>query len=795
MFTNQMRMSGFSGIDVADMVSQMMRAESFRLNRFTQQRQILTWQQESIRSVSNNIFSFKTNFTRINALTGPTGINNPANFRGFTPNITNTTGTGSTGNTNGINITATATARSGNHTVSVEQVAQSDAFRGQRHEGVITSNQISFSSFVSVDNSGTANTAGTFGVNINGTVRQINVSLGDAAAGNPEAESALNAIAQLQSFDSNAEQGRITLARAGLSGIAGTGSNQTGFTLDQMTAEGFDVDTIENEALRTEARIFLNEIADANSAIAANSTAIETHERALQSNAAFMANFVNRVNQGLSGFGTNPNSTSRAYASFDAVTNNFSIGSTAGNTVTITAASMESMNFDRNTTNFNTNQTLGEFMGLHRVNDSDGNFSHWSDTAGGSAVSSADTTFSFSIQQGGSNVEFTFDIYANEDLTLQQMMNQVNNDARLNVRMAFDNISGSFTIESSQMGSGNAINSITDNDGILTRMFNPTSAGAPGANAETLGNLDLYRTREAADAVVTVNGNQISRDSNQFVVDGMNITINAGAVGQTFNVNMQGDTGTTRQMIADFVEAYNNIVREIQELTNIPRPRQQGGRGHFMPLTDDQRAAMSDREVEQWETQARTGILHRDQHLRTVLADMRNEMSRVIELEGGGTFSLTQMGISLSRNTADGGLLVIDQTALNYALENNMDAVVAMFTGEGASAARGPGATGILGNMGAVARLDAALNRHVNGLGTGNGLLEQRAGRVVGTGTYSNNELNRRIADQDARIETMMRFLERRENQLFAQFSRMEQAMMQANSQMGFLDQFIWGGM
>jgi flagellar capping protein FliD len=123
-----------------------------------------------------------------------------------------------------------------------------------------------------------------------------------------------------------------------------------------------------------------------------------------------------------------------------------------------------------------------------------------------------------------------------------------------------------------------------------------------------------------------------------------------------------------------------------------------------------------------------------------------------------------------------------------------MDAVVAMFTGEGASGVRGSGAIGVIGDMGVTARLDAALNRHVNGFGTGRGLLEQRAGRA-GTPSDVNNTIHHRIAEQDRRIETMMRFLERRESQLFAQFSRMEQAMMQANSQMDFLDQFIWGGM
>ena len=782
MFTNQMRMSGFSGLDVADMVTQMMRAESFRLNRFTQQRQILTWQQESIRSVANNVMSFRNNFTRVDALTGPTGINNPANFRGFTANITNIGG----GNTNGINITTTPNAASGNHTISVTQEARSDAFRGQRHEGSVTSNQVSFSSFIRSDGSGGFTNTGNFGVNINGTVRQINLDLraaANAGGGNADAIQALDNIQTLQT--------NITNARNELSAIAGTGSGQTGFTLAQMTAEGFDVASITDDALRLQVTGHLATINTANSDIA-------DYESDLQNNEDFTQALASQIETQLAGFGPNASGTgNRATVSFE--DGSLVISGTVGNTVNIQAGvgasgvSLGAMGFDRNTTNFNVNQSLGEFMGLQRYNNADGSFSHWLNSSG-QVATPAETTFNFSIQQGGHTANFSFDVYANENLTIQQVMTQVNNNSELNVRMAFDQINGSFTMESTQTGAANAIEGITDTSGVLSAMFNPTSAGTPGAGFASRGDLQVYTTRAARDAIVTVNGSTTSQANNNFTIDGMNITINAGAVGQEFNVNMQGDTNATRQMIMDFVEAYNNIVREIQDLSNTPRPRQQGGRGHFMPLTDEQRSAMSEREIEQWEEQARTGILHRDQDLRALLNDMRNEMSRVIELEGGGTFSLADMGIRLSPNAADGGILTVNESALNDALQNNMDAVVAMFTGEGASGVRGSGATGVIGNMGISARLDAALNRHVNGFGTGSGLLEQRAGRE-NTPSDRNNAIHHRIAEQDRRIETMMRFLERRENQLFAQFSRMEQAMMQANSQMGFLDQFIWGGM
>jgi flagellar hook-associated protein 2 len=90
---------------------------------------------------------------------------------------------------------------------------------------------------------------------------------------------------------------------------------------------------------------------------------------------------------------------------------------------------------------------------------------------------------------------------------------------------------------------------------------------------------------------------------------------------------------------------------------------------------------------------------------------------------------------------------------------------------------------------GIASRINNILNWSVS---IGGGITE-RAGleRHV---SQNDNVLSRRINAEDRRIETMIRNLQRREENYFRMFSRLESAMMQANSQMMFFEQMFWQG-
>ncbi|MCL2752612.1 MAG: hypothetical protein FWE44_00505, partial [Defluviitaleaceae bacterium] len=191
MFTNQMRMTGFSGIDVADMVSQMMRAESARLNRLTGQRQIFAWQQEQMRSISTNLTNFRRDWTDITLMNSDRGIANPNNFVSASATL-------SGGSGNGINVTPVSGARNGVHTLEVNRIATADVFRS-------TSNVNTGAVSQGLDFDRLLNDDGefrnfSFSVNVNGTARTISFTAAEmesfvGAGGDPVADFDLDAFA------------------------------------------------------------------------------------------------------------------------------------------------------------------------------------------------------------------------------------------------------------------------------------------------------------------------------------------------------------------------------------------------------------------------------------------------------------------------------------------------------------------------------------------------------------------------------------------------------------------------
>ena len=74
----------------------------------------------------------------------------------------------------------------------------------------------------------------------------------------------------------------------------------------------------------------------------------------------------------------------------------------------------------------------------------------------------------------------------------------------------------------------------------------------------------------------------------------------------------------------------------------------------YEPLTDDEKAELSDKEVEKWEQKIKDSILRRDDTLRSVLSGMSTNMSKVFEVNGK-KYSLSSFGIKTAGyfNTAE----------------------------------------------------------------------------------------------------------------------------------------------
>lgn len=147
-----------------------------------------------------------------------------------------------------------------------------------------------------------------------------------------------------------------------------------------------------------------------------------------------------------------------------------------------------------------------------------------------------------------------------------------------------------------------------------------------------------------SDAEITLNGVKYYGETNNIEVNGLTITCLAEA--QDITVTTQSDTDGIYDMVRDFITEYNKLINEFDKLYNAESASK------FEPLTDDEKDAMTDTEIEKWETKIKDSLLRKDSTLGTLSSAMKSIMSAGYEVNGT-TMYLSNFGIgTLSYFTA-----------------------------------------------------------------------------------------------------------------------------------------------
>jgi flagellar hook-associated protein 2 len=351
----------------------------------------------------------------------------------------------------------------------------------------------------------------------------------------------------------------------------------------------------------------------------------------------------------------------------------------------------------------------------------------------------------------------------NADETLQQFMNRVSN-SNAGVTLSFDTLRSAFKIESKETGAQAAINMSGD----FAANFATTNGGV--------------RESIARDAVFTFNGVTTSRSSNQFTLEGINFTLSSNMKletiqDRTFNIELGRDPEPVMNLLKGFVEDYNNIIRFLNDQTRTARPRS-SSYSVYEPLTDEQKKGMSEREIEQWEEKAKTGILFRSDIMTGIMSQMRDLIYRPVTDEHGNSISLHQIGITTSNASGNIGLLQIDEDRLRAAITTNGDEVQRLFT---QTAGGGLSRNERLSNP--RSGLGERLNDIIENAVSASGSIGQKAG-FVGTASVVNNALSHELRDHDRRIDLMLDNLRRKEQSFYMMFSRLEAALAKSDAQM-----------
>lgn len=150
---------------------------------------------------------------------------------------------------------------------------------------------------------------------------------------------------------------------------------------------------------------------------------------------------------------------------------------------------------------------------------------------------------------------------------------------------------------------------------------------------------------DGQDATIYVNGIEYTGASSSFTINGLTITANAitsetydateaTAVTTTVSTDVQG----IYDKIKDFFTQYNALINEMNSLYNADSAK------GYEPLTDDEKDAMSDTEIEKWEEKIKSALLRRDDTLETLISGMTSAMSKGVKV-GDSTYYLSSFGI------------------------------------------------------------------------------------------------------------------------------------------------------
>ena len=178
---------------------------------------------------------------------------------------------------------------------------------------------------------------------------------------------------------------------------------------------------------------------------------------------------------------------------------------------------------------------------------------------------------------------------------------------------------------------------------------------------------------EAADSIVQVNGATLTSSNTTLDVNGLSLNL-VSASDREVKVTVSNDSTAVYDAIKDFVEQYNSALSEMNKYYYADSAR------GYDPLTDDQKEAMSDEEVEKWETKIKDSLLRRDSTLSGILETFRTSLTGItVKASDGKTYSLANLGITTGKDYKGYGLLHIkgDEDDTDYAdSENTLQSMI-----------------------------------------------------------------------------------------------------------------------
>ena len=322
-------------------------------------------------------------------------------------------------------------------------------------------------------------------------------------------------------------------------------------------------------------------------------------------------------------------------------------------------------------------------------------------------------------------------------------------------------------------------------DGNLDRFFLTTTQTGEEARIEITDGNDVNGNSLFADklkidttlvhgknALFELNGANFEMDANDFTINGVSYSLKGVSPGEEGNrlstsISVKSDTEKVFNSIMDFVKLYNETMSKIN--TKLTEKYYKD----YPPLTDDMRKELDEDQIKKWTEKARSGLLRNDTILSGIVNDIRTNLYSVVEGIEGQYTSLAAIGITTGDYT-ERGKLHVNEDRLREAIAADPEAVKELFTASGTE--------GNTKTRGIASRLYDSVLKGIS-------KVTERAGIESEFSLVDNSVIGKRIKDMDDRIASFETRLKMIEERYWRQFTALEQAINQMNSQSLWLAQ------
>lgn len=145
-----------------------------------------------------------------------------------------------------------------------------------------------------------------------------------------------------------------------------------------------------------------------------------------------------------------------------------------------------------------------------------------------------------------------------------------------------------------------------------------TASGGSGVYQASQGAVRV----DAADAEIELNGATFKGSTNSFSINGLLIDVTGKTDSNGITLTTSTDNQGIYDKVKDFLSQYNDVMNEMCSLYNAASAK------GYEPLTSEEKSALSDNQVEEWEAKVKSALLRRDSTLDSLISSMSSSMQK-----------------------------------------------------------------------------------------------------------------------------------------------------------------------